>query len=98
MEASGRYVSFQSHANNLVSGDTNGFVDVFVRDRSTGLTTRESVGPAGLQSRMEISERGARAENLRSRKLRGRRIRRTPELRKRLVQSDRTADLTCRRR
>jgi hypothetical protein len=36
-------------ANNLVPGDTNGFVDVFVRDRKTGKTKRVSVGPGGVQ-------------------------------------------------
>ena len=36
----GRYVSFSSTATNLVSGDTNGFSDVFVKDMSTGLVTR----------------------------------------------------------
>ena len=34
----GRYVVFTSDATNLVAGDTNGFSDVFVRDRAT-LTT-----------------------------------------------------------
>ena len=32
---------------NLVAGDTNGRTDVFVQDRSTGKTTRESKGPSG---------------------------------------------------
>jgi Tol biopolymer transport system component len=49
MDVFGRYVSFQSHATNLVAGDTNGVVDVFVQDRSTGVTTRESLGPVGVQ-------------------------------------------------
>ncbi|MEO7454115.1 MAG: hypothetical protein ABIV13_05065 [Fimbriimonadales bacterium] len=48
-EATGRYVVFQSQANNLVAGDANGFVDVFVKDRSTGATTIESVGALGIQ-------------------------------------------------
>ena len=43
----GRYVAFRSDATNLVAGDTNGRTDVFVRDRSTGKTTRESKGPSG---------------------------------------------------
>ena len=29
----GRYVTFSSSANNLVVGDTNGYIDIFVRDR-----------------------------------------------------------------
>jgi Tol biopolymer transport system component len=46
----GRYVAFQSYATNLVSGDTNGAPDIFVRDR-TGLTTRRvSVTNSGGQA------------------------------------------------
>src|SRR5439155_912053 len=33
MSADGRYVAFTSSSTNLVSGDTNGFVDVFLLDR-----------------------------------------------------------------
>ena len=40
ISADGRYVVFNSFASNLVSGDTNGYWDVFVRDRQTGTTTR----------------------------------------------------------
>ncbi len=39
----GRYVAFLSMASNLVSGDTNGFDDVFVHDRVLGTTERVSV-------------------------------------------------------
>src|SRR6266545_5015006 len=35
ISADGRFVAFQSAPSNLVVGDTNGFVDVFVRDRDT---------------------------------------------------------------
>ena len=35
ISADGRYVAFRSFASNLVSGDTNGTYDVFVRDRQT---------------------------------------------------------------
>jgi WD40 repeat protein len=45
----GRLVVFMSVASNLVSGDTNGTNDVFVRDRQTGVTERVSVGSAGQQ-------------------------------------------------
>ena len=45
----GRYVSFESLATNLVSGDTNGFWDIFVHDRQTGETTRVSVSSSGEQ-------------------------------------------------
>lgn len=36
----GRYVAFNSAADNLVPGDTNEQEDIFVRDRQTGQTTR----------------------------------------------------------
>src|SRR5207244_1451712 len=49
ISADGRYVAFQSYATNLVLGDDNGYIDVFVRDRQTGQTTRVSVDSAGLQ-------------------------------------------------
>ena len=39
----GRYVVFESEATNLVTGDTNGQEDVFVRDLVGGTTTRVSV-------------------------------------------------------
>ena len=45
----GRFVAFSSTASNLVSGDTNGFADVFVRDRQLGTTERVSVSTAGAQ-------------------------------------------------
>ncbi|MFO7948184.1 MAG: hypothetical protein R6V19_15380, partial [Armatimonadota bacterium] len=45
----GQFVSFESSSNNLVPGDTNGQVDVFLHDCSTGTTTRVSVGSGGVQ-------------------------------------------------
>ena len=50
ISASGRYVSFVSAASNLVSGDTNGFSDVFRRDTVGHKTIRVSVGAGGAQS------------------------------------------------
>jgi Tol biopolymer transport system component len=46
ISADGRYVAFQSEATNLVEGDTNGIMDVFVRDRLAGTTERVSVSSA----------------------------------------------------
>jgi hypothetical protein len=46
----GRYVAFASDATNLVSSDSNGVRDVFVRDRQTGTTTRVSVHSNGGQA------------------------------------------------
>jgi Tol biopolymer transport system component len=51
ISADGRYVAFESEASNLVAGDTNGTRDVFVRDRSTGKTTRVSVKSNGKQGK-----------------------------------------------
>jgi Tol biopolymer transport system component len=45
----GRYVAFQSGASNLVPGDTNTAIDVFVHDRVTGITERVSVDSSGNQ-------------------------------------------------
>lgn len=45
----GRYIAFHSTASNLVSGDTNGWTDVFVRDMQTGQTQRVSVSASGAQ-------------------------------------------------
>ncbi len=39
----GRYVAFSSKATNLVTGDTNNALDIFVHDRQTGTTERASV-------------------------------------------------------
>ncbi|MFN0243367.1 MAG: TolB family protein [Planctomycetota bacterium] len=50
ISADGRHVSFASVATDLVPGDTNGEMDVFVRDRMTGQTTRVSVDSSGQQS------------------------------------------------
>jgi Tol biopolymer transport system component len=45
----GRYVAFSSRATNLVGGDTNGVIDVFVRDLAAGTTERVSVPSSGEQ-------------------------------------------------
>lgn len=49
ISADGRYVSFESFASSLVTGDTNGSRDVFVHDRQTGTTSRVSVSSLGAQ-------------------------------------------------
>lgn len=45
----GRYVAFRSRASNLVDGDTNDAVDMFVHDRLTRTTERVSVSSTGEQ-------------------------------------------------
>ena len=44
---SGRYIVFTSSCSDLVANDTNGFWDVFLRDRNTGVTEMISVAKAG---------------------------------------------------
>lgn len=51
----GRYVACESDATNLVSGDTNGFADIFVRDRLAGTTVRVSVAADGTQGDADCS-------------------------------------------
>jgi hypothetical protein len=59
----GRFVAFLSSASNLVTGDTNGFDDVFVKDVQSGAITRVSVRGAtqanGASSEPHISGTGA---------------------------------------
>jgi Tol biopolymer transport system component len=50
ISADGRYVAFESRASNLVAGDSNGDMDVFVRDLRTGTTSRASVLTGGYQA------------------------------------------------
>lgn len=50
VSAGGRFVAFSSYASNLVTGDTNGWDDVFVKDLETGSTVRASLSDTGAQS------------------------------------------------
>ncbi|WP_354147707.1 HYR domain-containing protein [Arthrobacter sp. 754] len=56
ISSDGRYVAFNSLANNLVPGDTNGTKDVFVRDRVAGSTERVSVAGDGTEANGESHE------------------------------------------
>ena len=49
ISADGRYVAFRSEAGNLVAGDANGLMDVFVRDCLTATTRRVSVSSSGAE-------------------------------------------------
>jgi uncharacterized repeat protein (TIGR01451 family) len=70
ISADGRFVSFDSFAANLVAGDTNACrgvtsghcPDVFVRDRLTATTTRESVSSAGAESNEGSSDTAISAD------------------------------------
>lgn len=46
----GRWIVFCSSATNLVANDSNGFADVFVRDRATGAVQLVSIDGAGNQA------------------------------------------------
>ena len=50
ISADGRFVAFESNSSNLVPGDTNRSLDIFVRDTLTNTTTRVSVDSAGNQT------------------------------------------------
>jgi Tol biopolymer transport system component len=50
ISASGRWVAFESVADNLVPNDTNFSNDIFVRDRRRGTTERVSVAADGSQA------------------------------------------------
>ena len=45
----GRYLIFTSESTNLITGDTAGFADVFLRDTQLNTTTRISVDSLGIQ-------------------------------------------------
>lgn len=53
LSVDGRRLAFASRATNLVTGDTNGVADVFLRDLKTGSTTRLSVATGGAQANGE---------------------------------------------
>lgn len=50
LSGDGRLVAFESTATNLVPGDTNGKLDLFVHDRLTGETVRASITSDGSQA------------------------------------------------
>jgi Tol biopolymer transport system component len=55
ISADGRFVAFHSRADNLVAGDTNGYEDIFIRDRQLGTTERVNLGPGGVQGDADSS-------------------------------------------
>jgi len=62
ISADGRYIAFYSEATNLVPGDTNNADDVFVYDRTTGVTERISVGPGGVEGNLDSLSSGSGLE------------------------------------
>ncbi|MFN0242765.1 MAG: TolB family protein [Planctomycetota bacterium] len=53
ISADGTHVTFESEATNMVPNDTNGFMDIFVRNLTTGVTVRVNVSSTGEQSNEE---------------------------------------------
>jgi Tol biopolymer transport system component len=49
ISSDGFVVAFISEATNLVAGDTNGEIDIFVHDRATALTERVSIASGGAE-------------------------------------------------
>ena len=49
ISADGRFVTYYSFATNLVANDTNGKLDVFLRDTQTLITSRISVSTGGVE-------------------------------------------------
>jgi Tol biopolymer transport system component len=50
ISADGSVVAFASDFIDLVSGDSNGKIDIFVHDRTTGITSRVSVDSSGAEA------------------------------------------------
>ena len=61
ISACGRFIAYKSDAGNLVPGDTNGVLDVFVFDRSTGVTERASFGAGGAGGFVVVGAAGVGA-------------------------------------
>ena len=56
ISGNGRYVLFTSHAGDLVSNDTNGAADVYVRDLQTNTTTLVSIDQTNTRSGFSFSD------------------------------------------
>lgn len=62
VSADGRFVTYRSTSSNLVAGDTNGVMDVFVHDRLTETTTRASLDAAGVQGNAQSDDSAISAD------------------------------------
>ena len=62
ISADGQFVVFGSFASTLVAGDTESQPDIFIRDRSTGVTERENVSSAGVAGNFESSDTSISAD------------------------------------
>jgi Tol biopolymer transport system component len=59
ISSDGRFVAFTSDADNLVAGDGNFDIDVFVHDRVTHTTVRASVSTSGMETGFELGSLNA---------------------------------------
>ncbi len=55
VSADGHFVAFESGAASLVTGDMNGFTDIFVKDMQSGAVTRVSVDSNGVEANNDSS-------------------------------------------
>jgi Tol biopolymer transport system component len=62
ISADGRFVAFESQASNLVGNDTNGDIDIFIRDRTNHTTKRVSVNSAGTEANDDSQEASIAAD------------------------------------
>jgi Tol biopolymer transport system component len=60
ISADGRFVAFVSEATNLVTGDSNGVADVFIRNLDTGTTTWVSINGNGASYEPAINADGSK--------------------------------------
>ena len=51
----GRFVVFESHATDLITGDTNGVQDLYAKDRQTGAIKRVSLTSMNGESNQDSS-------------------------------------------
>jgi hypothetical protein len=56
ISSDGRYALFVSGATDVVPNDTNGYRDIFRRDRQTGVTTLVTLGSSGQQANGDTNE------------------------------------------
>lgn len=57
LNSTGLVVAFESAATNLVPNDTNGFVDIFVKNRTTGITVRANTDVNGTRPTARAASR-----------------------------------------
>ena len=62
ISADGRFVAFESGDWNFVPGDSNGWTDVFLKDRADGSVTRVSVSSDGTQADEASTPQGISAD------------------------------------